>query len=284
MDPQGVPEAYARQTRRPTTASADRGERSRRNSAALADSPGAAAPAEQLTVELQHLPADCLDRGSVDEEMLLDTLQEYGAVDSLVLVREKFEYVATFKTAAGAAAAAKAEAEAAAAAAPAVPAEPTARRFSSAPAAMTPGAVVPINVSDTGGSRDPTPRSGCLNSGLSKEKTVKRANTVGGLDTPSSGRRIISFGGMDDPSSSAPERRGKFTLPGGRPAFCPGWNDDSSLVVQDAESELDDTRGDSISFSLTVDEHEVISASPGSLPIATRRATTSLPPQFLTSA
>ena len=44
------------------------------------------------SVTLVHLPADLLD-----EEMLLDQLLEYGAVDSLTRVRAN-EYICTFET------------------------------------------------------------------------------------------------------------------------------------------------------------------------------------------
>ena len=42
------------------------------------------------------------------------------------------------------------------------------------------------------------------------------------------GRRLVCFGEMEaasTPSGSVPERRGRYTLPGGRPAFPPGWDD-----------------------------------------------------------
>ena len=37
-------------------------------------------------------------------------------------------------------------------------------------------------------------------------------------------------------AGSVPERRGKFTLPGGKPAFAPGW--DEQPVIEDDEAEL----------------------------------------------
>jgi hypothetical protein len=37
-------------------------------------------------------------------------------------------------------------------------------------------------------------------------------------------------------AGSVPERRGKFTLPGGKPAFTPGW--DEQPVIEDDEAEL----------------------------------------------
>ena len=49
-----------------------------------------------------------------------------------------------------------------------------------------------------------------------------RRRTTG--STPGS-RRLISFGTMDDPAAAAPERRGRYTLPGGKPAFAPGWDE-----------------------------------------------------------
>ena len=45
-----------------------------------------------------------------------------------------------------------------------------------------------------------------------------------------------------------PERKGRFTLPGGRPAFTPGW--DANIDVSDAETELEDTAGDKVHFLL----------------------------------
>jgi hypothetical protein len=37
-------------------------------------------------------------------------------------------------------------------------------------------------------------------------------------------------------AGSVPERRGKFTLPGGKPAFAPGW--DEQPIIEDDEAEL----------------------------------------------
>ena len=206
------------------------------------------AAAAAFAVRLVHLPAEALD-----EEMLLDQLLEFGDVDSLVLRAVDRsggalgEYVATFASAAAAAAAAAAEA----AAAPPPAAEiPWIRRSGSAPAELS-GAGAPT----------PSAASGCLSGGLSKKKALKRVNTVGGdLATPGTGRRVISFGSMDDPSSAAPERRARYTLPGGRPAFAPGW--DANVEVTDADTEDADARGDGVAFSLTVDGLQVVSAAP----------------------
>lgn len=264
------------------------------------DAAAAAHEAAQHTVQLCHLLDECTCADILDEEMLLDQLLEYGVVDSLVLVR-KNEYVATFATAAAAAAASDAEAEAAASAAP-TPSEPppSVVRLASAPASLTPsGALPPMDMpnaaADNGAELAPPwvggglrsggggclSSGGCMSGGLSKKKTLKRVGvSVGGAGapmTPSSGRRVISFGTMDDPASAAPERRGKFTLPGGRPAFSPGWNDESALEVTDAESEMDDTRGDAISFSITVDERTLIDEAPVLLSTTGGFATLRLP-------
>ena len=64
----------------------------------------------------------------------------------------------------------------------------------------------------------------------------------------------------DDPASAAPERRARYTLPGGRPAFSPGW--DAEIDVTDADNEADDTRGDGVAFSLTVDGEALVAAAP----------------------
>jgi hypothetical protein len=37
-------------------------------------------------------------------------------------------------------------------------------------------------------------------------------------------RRIVSFGELDAPESDVPTRKGRFSLPGGKPAFAPGWD------------------------------------------------------------
>lgn len=233
------------------------------------DAAAAAHDAAAHSVTLAHLPAELLD-----EEMLLDQLLEFGSVDALTRLHAN-EYVCTFETAEGAAAAVAAEAEAAAsaaiaAAAAAVPQEPWLRRAASEPEmgrheqggdASSSGAIMaPL---PSGGASALLGSSGCLSGGgggLSKKKTIKRVSSVGGLTTPGTGRRVISFGSMDDPTSAAPERRERYTLPGGRPAFSPGW--DANIEVTDAESELEDTRGDAVSFSLTVDGAELVTKAP----------------------
>ena len=95
---------------------------------------------------------------------------------------------------------------------------------------------------------------GCLSK--SRSKQLKRTATAGASTPGSGGRRIISFGTLDDPGSAAPERRGRFTLPGGKPAFAPGWN--APIEVTDAETEEEDTKGDAVRLSLTVDGRSLV--------------------------
>ena len=183
--------------------------------------------AAAFSVRLVHLPAELMD-----EEMLLDQLLEYGGVDSLTACAPPVDisdgdgselrqqhYLAIFATAEGAKAAVEAELEAAESALPAAQ-EPWARRSSSAPPALTIEAPALM----------PSPAMNDAVAPLSvapSKRTLKRADTEKGLTTPGAtpgGRRIISFGNMDDPASAAPERKGKFLLPGGRDPFAPGWD------------------------------------------------------------
>ena len=55
------------------------------------------------------------------------------------------------------------------------------------------------------------------------------------------------------------ERRSRYTLPGGKPAFSPGW--DAEPDVTDAASEADDTRGDACTFDLSVNGAPIVSAA-----------------------
>ena len=113
-----------------------------------------------------------------------------------------------------------------------------------------------------GGRPNGTPGA-CLSSARSK-KSLKRTNTTpGSLATPGSGRRIISFGTIEEPGSSAqPERKGRYTLPGGRPAFAPGW--DQGIDVSEPETEAADVAGDKVAVTVTVDGRVAVD-SPGCL-------------------
>ena len=202
-----------------------------------------------FSVTLVHLPATLMD-----EEMLLEQLIEYGALDSLVAAPADGQYVATFECSEALELAVQAEAEAAEAAARP---PPWVRRASSAPGSLDSLSIAP---SSGGASSSIASGGGCLSGGLSKKgKTLKRVNTTGELSTPGSGRRSISFGVIDTPTSSVPERRARYTLPGGLPAFSPGW--DAPIDVADAETEAEDARGDSVHFSLSVDGRALITSS-----------------------
>ena len=74
---------------------------------------------------------------------------------------------------------------------------------------------------------------------------VVKGGSAGSSEGGGRRRARVSFGGggLEYPAQPAPERRGRFMLPGGREAFPPGW-DYQPDVVDDEEDEEDAGRGE----------------------------------------
>ena len=74
---------------------------------------------------------------------------------------------------------------------------------------------------------------------------------------------------MEEPGSTPqPERKGRYTLPGGRPAFAPGW--DQGIDVSEPETEAADVAGDKVAVRVTVDGRVAVEA-PDCLSLIERR-------------
>jgi hypothetical protein len=114
----------------------------------------------------------------------------------------------------------------------------------------------PAAVGGTGSGASGERGGGCLST--APKSRAKAGSRKAGFSTPGSapGRRLISFGSMDVPGSAAPERKARYTLPGGKPAFSPGWNAEPD--VTDPENEEGDAKGDSVSFSLDLDGRSIV--------------------------
>eukprot|EP00325_Prymnesiales_sp_UTEX-LB-985_P006569 CAMPEP_0174700384 /NCGR_PEP_ID=MMETSP1094-20130205/5348_1 /TAXON_ID=156173 /ORGANISM="Chrysochromulina brevifilum, Strain UTEX LB 985" /LENGTH=476 /DNA_ID=CAMNT_0015897853 /DNA_START=52 /DNA_END=1482 /DNA_ORIENTATION=+ len=105
----------------------------------------------------------------------------------------------------------------------------------------------------------------CGSAGSNRSKEMDEGSSVASArvrarrSTDSGTRpRLVSFGVMDSPTSAVPERKGRFTLPGGKPAFAPGWNTDVPITD---EGENDDTPPPCC-LTLSVGGKEVIAAAP----------------------